>query len=58
MVRALLRWSIRIGILAVVAVAVSRLLANRSDDAGGGGIVPPITGDTWPPVPLNPDPWD
>jgi hypothetical protein len=50
----LIRWTLRIAALGVVAMVVARLLAGRStgDD---GPVLPAITGDTWPPVPTNPD---
>jgi hypothetical protein len=61
MVKTLVRWSVRLAILAGVVALAGRLLAGRpggADRAGpsapGAGVFPPITGDTWPPVPVNP----
>ncbi|MGO9027644.1 MAG: hypothetical protein ACLQOZ_03305 [Acidimicrobiales bacterium] len=53
MSRTLLRWALRLALVATVAAVVGRLLAGRS--AGDGRVFPAITGDTWPPVPTNPD---
>jgi hypothetical protein len=54
MSNSLIRWTLRIVALCVVATVVARLLAGRTpgDD---GPVFPAITGDTWPPVPANPD---
>jgi hypothetical protein len=38
-------------IVAIVQQIVRRL--TQSNTAGGG--LPPVVGDTWPPVPTNPD---
>jgi hypothetical protein len=53
MLRFVLRWSLRLAVTAVVGAVVARLLADRSGGASGG-LLPAITGDTWPPVPTNP----
>jgi hypothetical protein len=61
MVKSLVRWSVRLAVLAGVVALVGRALAGRpagTDGAGpsapGAGVFPSITGDTWPPVPVNP----
>ena len=54
MVKRLAVWSL-VGIGAVAAAnVVRRLLAPRTGSTASSGI-PTIGGDTWPPVPLNPD---
>ena len=59
--KSLVRWSVRLAVLAGVVALVGRALAGRpgaADGAGpsapGEGVFPSITGDTWPPVPVNP----
>ena len=54
MVKRLAVWSLLgIGVVAAASV-VRRLLAPRTGSTRSSGI-PTIGGDTWPPVPLNPD---
>jgi len=61
MVKNLLRWSLRLAILAGVVTLLGRALAGRGGSGSarptspGPGAFPSITGDTWPPVPVNPD---
>lgn len=61
MVKTLFRWSLRLAILVGVVTLLGRALAGRGGNghtrvAGSGrGAFPSITGDTWPPVPVNPD---
>ena len=43
-------WVRRTVVLAAIAVAV--LVARRSGNTGGG-VIPVIGGDTWPPVPVK-----
>jgi hypothetical protein len=52
MARNLLRWVIRLALLAVVATVLAKVL--EASDWGGAGDAPVIGGDTWPPVPPNP----
>jgi hypothetical protein len=59
MFKTLVKWSIRLTLVAVAATAVARVLGARSDTAGRTErSIPTIGGDTWPPVPVNPDPKD
>jgi len=45
---------IRRGIVLAVVVALVAVVARRSRGGGtGGGLFPPIGGDTWPPVPVK-----
>jgi hypothetical protein len=44
------RWAGRLTVVAAVAVVVVRIL-RRVDRSGK----PSLGGDTWPPVPVNPD---
>jgi hypothetical protein len=56
MFKTLLKWSIRLTLVAGVASALARVLGSRSAGAGRTeGSIPTIGGDTWPPVPVNPD---
>jgi hypothetical protein len=52
----MVRWVGRLVAVAVVGAVVVRLL-DPDDRAGGYGseAFPAIGGDTWPPVPTNPD---
>jgi hypothetical protein len=54
--RTLLTWLRRLVLLSMV-VAVARRIFRRvaGSRTTGGGTFPPIVGDTWPPVPTNPD---
>lgn len=54
MIKKLLKWSVRLAVVAAVATAVSRALGSKSAGDGTSGPIPPIGGDTWPPVPTNP----
>ena len=54
MSNSLIRWMLRIVVLGVTATVVARMLAGRSGGTDGP-VFPAITGDTWPPVPTNPD---
>ena len=53
----LLRWVRRLVLMAAVAAVVERIVRRvaRSNAPGAGAALPPIVGDTWPPVPTNPD---
>ena len=51
MVKKTFRWAVGLTLVAVVVSAVVRVFAGRSDTS----TAPTIGGDTWPPVPLNPD---
>jgi hypothetical protein len=55
MIKKLLKWSVRLAVVAAVATAVSRALGSKSDGDGTSGPIATIGGDTWPPVPANPD---
>ncbi|HWE70966.1 MAG TPA: hypothetical protein VG205_11410 [Acidimicrobiales bacterium] len=55
MFKTLLKWSVRLAVVAGVATAVSRALGSRSGADGTSGPIATIGGDTWPPVPVNPD---
>ncbi len=52
--RTVLGWSLRLAVLALVLAALGRLLRSRGAQPEGG-LFPSIVGDTWPPVPPNPD---
>jgi hypothetical protein len=54
--RTILRWVGRLVVVAAVGAAIVRLL-DPDDRAGGhkSELFPAIGGDTWPPVPTNPD---
>jgi hypothetical protein len=53
MTRTVLKWTRRLVLLAIAATVVVRVL--ESTKGGGGEPFPSIGGDTWPPVPVNPD---
>jgi hypothetical protein len=58
--RRLLTWVRRLvllGMLIAVAQRLFRWVVGSGESGGGGGgeTLPPIVGDTWPPVPTNPD---
>ncbi len=54
--RGLLTWLRRLALLAALFAVAQRVLRRiNSADNTGGGTFPPIVGDTWPPVPTNPD---
>jgi hypothetical protein len=42
-------------VVAAVAAGVARALSSRSGTNGTSGPIATIGGDTWPPVPVNPD---
>ena len=52
----LLIWLRRLAVVAALVAGAQWVLRRvmRSGDAGGA-ILPPIVGDTWAPVPTNPD---
>ncbi|HEY1987853.1 MAG TPA: hypothetical protein VGG43_00135 [Acidimicrobiales bacterium] len=54
MIKKLLKWSVRLAVVAAVATAVSRALGSKSGSDGNSGPIATIGGDTWPPVPTNP----
>jgi hypothetical protein len=47
------KWGLRLVLLAAVAGVISRFIP--SPDQPGDGSFADIGGDTWPPVPTNPD---
>jgi hypothetical protein len=54
------RWARRVVVVAVIGAVVSRIvgrLLDPDDRPGqpGSEVVPAVGGDTWPPVPTNPD---
>jgi len=53
--RTVTRWLTRMVLLALVGAVVARVLRTVRGGAGDG-LVPPIGGDTWPPVPVKPVP--
>ncbi len=54
--RGLLTWLRRLALLAALFAVAQRVLRRiNSADNTGVGTLPPIVGDTWPPVPTNPD---
>jgi hypothetical protein len=55
MIKKLLKWSVRLAVVAAVATAVSRALGSKSGSDGTSGPIATIGGDTWPPVPTNPN---
>jgi hypothetical protein len=49
-------WALRAAVVAALAVLAARILrTGRPSGAGASPAAPVIGGDTWPPVPLNPD---
>ncbi len=54
MFKKLLKWTVRLAVVAAVATAVSRALGSKPGD-GTSGPIATIGGDTWPPVPPKPD---
>jgi hypothetical protein len=56
MARKLLKWTGRVVIVGVVAAAIARILESTTPSDGvGERRLPSIGGDTWPPVPINPN---
>jgi hypothetical protein len=54
--KTLFKWARRLVALAIVATVIARVLESTApSDRTGGEHLPSIGGDTWPPVPLNPD---
>lgn len=53
----MLKWIRRLVLLAILAAVVARVLKSTKGEGGvvGREAFPSIGGDTWPPVPLNPD---
>jgi hypothetical protein len=50
------RWSVRAAVVAAtVAVTVRALRSLTGSASSGDGLLPSIGGDTWPPVPANPE---
>ena len=54
--RTVMRWVARTVLMALVGAVVARVLRALRGGATGGGVVPAIGGDTWPPVPVKPVP--
>lgn len=46
-------WIRRLLVLALVAGVVSAVVRAFAPEDADGGLVPPIGGDTWPPVPVK-----
>jgi hypothetical protein len=56
MPRKLLKWTRRLVVLGVVAAAIARILESTTpSDGASDRRLPSIGGDTWPPVPINPN---
>lgn len=55
MFKSLLKWTVWLTAVAAVVAGVARLLGSRSGGPGTSGPIATIGGDTWPPVPVNPD---
>ena len=56
MVRKSLKWARRLAVLGFVAAVFARVFGSRSlSHRVGTETIPTIGGDTWPPVPTNPD---
>jgi hypothetical protein len=54
--RKLLTWLRRLAMLAALFAVAQRVLRRiNASNNPGEGTFPPIVGDTWPPVPTNPD---
>ena len=56
--RTLFAWTIRLVLLALLVALARRIIrsAGRTEEVGGSAeVLPVIVGDTWPPVPTNPD---
>lgn len=54
--KSLVRWTIGVTVVAAAVALVGRVLRTPDRSARtGGGVFPSIGGDTWPPVPANPD---
>jgi len=43
----------RVVVVALAILAVSRILQQLATPRGDHAVVPPVTGDTWPPVPVK-----
>jgi len=46
-------WVCRAVVLMGALVVVARILKHVTAPSGGGAVLPTITGDTWPPVPVK-----
>jgi hypothetical protein len=55
MFKSLLKWTVRLTVVAALVAGVARILGSRSGATGTSGPIATIGGDTWPPVPVNPD---
>jgi|NGEPerStandDraft_6_1074524.scaffolds.fasta_scaffold66132_2 hypothetical protein len=56
MVRKSIKWAGRLAVLGMLAVVVVRLLGSgTASGRTGDGVLPSIGGDTWAPVPTNPN---
>ena len=56
MLRILMRGTLTLAILAGVGAVVARALGRRPGDGSvDDRMIPAIGGDTWPPVPVNPN---
>ncbi|HEY4946680.1 MAG TPA: hypothetical protein VII19_02200 [Acidimicrobiales bacterium] len=56
MVRKSFKWAGRLAVVAALAAVAARLLGSRAASGrAGDGVLPSIGGDTWAPVPTNPN---
>jgi hypothetical protein len=56
MVRKSIKWAGRLAVLGMLAVVVVRLLGSgTASGRTGDSVLPSIGGDTWAPVPTNPN---
>jgi hypothetical protein len=53
--RTALRLMARLALVVTVAAVVARIFRRTEGSRGVGEVLPSIGGDTWPPVPVNPD---
>ena len=54
--RTMLKWASRLVVLSVVATVIARIIESTApSDRTGAEHLPSVGGDTWPPVPLNPE---
>jgi hypothetical protein len=53
--KSMLRWMRRLALLAAAVAIVRRFVDSDNRPGRGATAAPTIGGDTWPPVPVNPD---
>ena len=52
----MLKWASRLVVLSLVATVIARIIESTApSDRTGAEHLPSVGGDTWPPVPLNPE---